>query len=152
MLARIYRWWLNGYPSEILEEMLKSAKEGSLKERLIKEILESISDTQNFGERLDPLVRNSVSNENLMLEEKNEALEPRVKSLETPFQTLNRPSREDLEALKKALGLEKGSLQYKRKGDAVYHVTYDRGSKRHKWKRLGSWKELKAVYLEGVNS
>jgi len=39
MLTRIYRWWLSGYPIEILEEMLKSAKEGSLKERLIKEIL-----------------------------------------------------------------------------------------------------------------
>ena len=153
---RIVKWWLSGYPIEILEEMLKSAKKGSLKERLIKEILESISDTQNFGERLDPLVRNSVSNENLTLEEKNEALEPRVNSLETPIQTpiltLNIPSREDLEALKKALGLEKGSLQYKRKGDAVYHVTYDRESKRHKWKKLGSWKELKAIYLEGVNS
>jgi len=54
--------------------------------------------------------------------------------------------------MKKALGLEKGSLQYKRKGDAVYHVTYDSGSKRHKWKKLGSWKDLKAIYLEGVNS
>ena len=82
MLTRIYRWWLSGYPSEILEEMLKSAKEGSLKERLIKEILEGdyplepMPDVQNFGKRADPmLVRKSSSNENLTLEEKNEALE-----------------------------------------------------------------------------
>ena len=134
MLTRIYRWWLNGYPSEILEEMLKSAKKGSRKERIIKELL-------GYG---------SNENSNIL------TLEPRLKPLEIHSHegilTLNKPSREELEALKRVLGLEKGSLQYKRKGDAVYLVTYDPETKGHKWKKLGSWSELKAAYLEGENS
>lgn len=56
------------------------------------------------------------------------------------------PTRHQLNKLKEALGLEEGSLQYKRKGDGVYLVHYQDG--KHKWTHLGSWPELKEK-LEG---
>lgn len=50
------------------------------------------------------------------------------------------PTKQDLEALKSKLGIEKGSLQLK--SGAVYHVTYDADVRKHRWKRLGSYEEL----------
>ena len=51
------------------------------------------------------------------------------------------PTKEQLQAMKEILGLDRGSLQYKKRGRGLYHVVYDGG--RHHWKHLGSWKELK---------
>ena len=54
---------------------------------------------------------------------------------------LNPPSKEELLRLRDVLGIEKGSLQFKRRGLGIYHVVYSEG--RHRWDHLGSWKELK---------
>ena len=54
---------------------------------------------------------------------------------------LEKPSKQQLAKLKTALGLTAGSLQYKK--GSVYLVTYDASSKKHIWKRLGPWLELK---------
>ena len=97
MLARIYRWWLSGYPSEILEEMLKSAKEGSLKERIIREILGDGSP--------------SLDRELLTLDSETEILESSSKPLEPSLEQENvdekprglmfkTPTRRELESIK----------------------------------------------------
>jgi len=58
------------------------------------------------------------------------------------------PTKEELERLKEALGLDKGSLHYKKRGDGIYHVTYDSAAKKHRWTRLGSWPELRGKLTE----
>jgi hypothetical protein len=55
-----------------------------------------------------------------------------------------KPSKEDLDKLKYALGIEKGSMQYKKRGDGVYLATYNSERKGYDWKRLGTWTELKS--------
>jgi hypothetical protein len=56
------------------------------------------------------------------------------------------PSREELNKLKEVLSLDVGSLQYKKRGQGIYHVVYAEG--KHKWRFIGSWIELKKK-LEG---
>jgi hypothetical protein len=60
--------------------------------------------------------------------------------------TSSQPTREDLARLKDALGIRKGSLQFKRKGLGVYNVIYGEG--KYTWHFLGSWSKLKET-LEG---
>lgn len=59
------------------------------------------------------------------------------------------PTREELQQLKEMLGIEKGSLQYKRRGAGIYLVTYERG--KHVWKYLGSWIRLKEKLKEKIS-
>ena len=59
------------------------------------------------------------------------------------------PTREQLQALKEALGLKKGSLQYKKRGEGVYHVRYI--ERKYRWIRIGLWTELREK-LETENS
>ena len=59
------------------------------------------------------------------------------------------PTKEQLQALKEALGLKEGSLQYKKRGQGVYHVLYNEG--KYRWCHLGSWIQLKEK-LETENS
>ena len=51
------------------------------------------------------------------------------------------PTREELRRLKEVLGVEKGSFQYKSRGQGIYLVTYEHG--RHHWKHVGSWIQLR---------
>ena len=51
------------------------------------------------------------------------------------------PTREQLHKLKEALGLDSGSLQFKRRGRGIYHVCYEQG--KHRWYFIGSWLDLK---------
>jgi len=150
MLTRIYRWWLSGYPSEVLSEMLKSAKEGSLKERLIREIL---------GEGSPSLDREllTLDSETEILESSSKPLEPSLEQEnvnEKPRGLMSKtPTRRELEALKKALGIMKGSIQYKKKVDKVYLVTYDSSKKGYHWKPLGRWRDLQnLIYSEALPS
>ena len=53
--------------------------------------------------------------------------------------SLEEPSREELQCLKEALKIEKGALAYK--SGSVYQIRYE--NKKHVWNRLGSWLELK---------
>ena len=55
------------------------------------------------------------------------------------------PTKGELDALKSRLGIEKGSLQLK--SGAIYHITYDTGVRKHRWKRLGSYEELRNQVL-----
>jgi predicted nucleic acid-binding Zn-ribbon protein len=48
------------------------------------------------------------------------------KSLEPSVLVSDKPSKEELNSIKKILGLEKGCMQYKERGDGVYHVVYNR--------------------------
>jgi hypothetical protein len=59
------------------------------------------------------------------------------------------PSREELQRLKEVLNIEKGSLQFKRRGSGIYLVTYEHG--KYCWRHLGSWIQLKEK-LERENS
>ena len=51
------------------------------------------------------------------------------------------PGRERLQALKEVLGLKEGSLQYKKRGQGIYHVVYSEG--KHQWIHIGSWVQLR---------
>ena len=51
------------------------------------------------------------------------------------------PSREELQRLKEVLGISQGSLQYKKRGQGVYHVLYNEG--KYRWRHLDSWVQLK---------
>lgn len=53
---------------------------------------------------------------------------------------LEKPTKEQLSALKQKLAIEKGSLQFK--GGSVYLVISNKDSNKHVWKRLGRWKDL----------
>jgi len=181
MLARIYRWWLSGYPSEVLSEMLKSAKKGSLKEKLIKEILTLRGRTPIL--ELDDHIANHPSKriKNLpkevlkytkgweltpeeALEKAYEILEEITKGHEPSLEqenmnekprvlTSKTPSRRELEALKKALGITKGSIQYKKRGDGIYLVTYNPSKKGYDWNHLGRWSDLKKlIYPKSVTA
>jgi len=50
------------------------------------------------------------------------------------------PTKEDLNALKRELGIKTGSIQHK--NGSIYHVVYDSTVRKHRWKRLGYYKEL----------
>ena len=65
----------------------------------------------------------------------------REKTILTDFM----PSKEDLEMLKRALCIRKGSLQYKKPGDKVYCVTYNAETKKREWRKLGRWRDLKLL-------
>ena len=75
------------------------------------------------------------------------ALENRSHMLEAqkPFLTCPTPTKKALEALKRALELEKGCLQYKRKGDMVYVVIYDAETEKRVWHRVGCWRYLRKL-------
>ena len=75
------------------------------------------------------------------------ALENRSDMLEAqkPFLTCPTPTKEALEALKRALELKKGCLQYKRNGDMVYVVIYDAETKKREWHQVGCWRYLRRL-------
>ena len=86
--------------------------------------------------------RKSVESGNVTLEETLET----EKESDKPFLTSNStPSKGALEALKKALDIEKGSIQYKESGDMVYLVVYNANSKKRKWHQIGRWVYLKRL-------
>ena len=89
----------------------------------------SIASRANVNSYNSPLLGQSNVGAQLQTHkvEKLEAVEP--------------PTREQLGKLKGMLGIEKGSLQYKKRGQGVYHVIYSEG--KHNWNHLGTWKELK---------
>ena len=174
---RIVKWWLSGYPIEVLEEELKSAKKGSLKENLIKEILtlrnpilelddhianqpskrikkipkEVLKYTKGWEltpeealEKAYEILEEITKGHEPSLEQENVNEKPRVLTSKTP-------SRRELEALKKALGITKGSIQYKKRGDGIYLVTYNPSKKGYDWNHLGRWSELKKlIYPKSV--
>jgi len=51
------------------------------------------------------------------------------------------PTREELCRLKEVLGISEGSLQFKKRGQGIYAVTYEHG--KHVWKHVGSWIQLR---------
>lgn len=55
-------------------------------------------------------------------------------------QQLEKPTKEQLAALKLLFGIEKGSLQFK--DGSIYLVTSNKDSKKHEWRRLGRWEDL----------
>ena len=63
----------------------------------------------------------------------------------TPAPTLDvefdKPTKEQLDILKKMLNLTEGSLHFK--SNAIHLVRYDKASKKHTWRRIGSWPELR---------
>ena len=64
--------------------------------------------------------------------------------------TIDPPTKQELAQLKEALEIERGSLQYKRRGAGIYHVVYKAG--KHRWKHVGSWIELKERLEEKISS
>lgn len=57
--------------------------------------------------------------------------------LESPQE---KPTKEQLTALKQTLHIDKGSLQFK--DGSVYIVTSNKENMKHEWKRLGRWRDL----------
>ena len=169
VFKRIHDWWQSGYQEDTLEEMAKSQSKpkGSLKERFKDwwqsgynypdedfdngyDSLEQEDSTLEPLEQEEPKINGNLSS----LERDEETLERISVSLELSLEQhlsnekdrilmSKNPSREDLEALKKALGFEKGSIQHKKKGDGVYLVVYNPEKKGYDWKHLGSWSDLK---------
>jgi len=70
-----------------------------------------------------------------------EATTPQPQMVRLEKSEVSPPTKEQLQALKEALGLEEGSLQYKKRGQGIYAVLYSEG--KHHWNHLGSWKELR---------
>ena len=68
-----------------------------------------------------------------------------VFEVEKPFLTCPTPTKMALEALKRALELEKGSMQYKKSGDMVYLVVYNADNKKREWHQIGRWIYLKRL-------
>ena len=60
------------------------------------------------------------------------------------------PTREELQRLKEVLGLSRGSLQFKKRGQGIYLVTYEHG--KHVWKHLGQWNQLKEKLPQEISS
>ena len=80
-----------------------------------------------------------------ILEQAKETLEMPNEILEKP---LVRPQKEDLDALKEVMNIERGCLQYKKRGDGVYLVKYDSEKKGYVWTLLGRWVDLRRlIYL-----
>ena len=73
----------------------------------------------------------------------------RTKPQKAKTASVDPPTREELQRLKEVLGIEKGSLQYKKRGQGIYHVLYNEG--KYRWAHLGSWIRLKEK-LETENS
>jgi len=47
--------------------------------------------------------------------------------------------------------VEKGSMQYKKKGDGVYLAVYNAEKKGYDWNHLGSWTDLRnLIYQEAL--
>jgi hypothetical protein len=168
---RIYEWWLRGYPDYVPGQgIAKSGPKGSLKERLHAWWMSgyqdehlpgeySVTETLEQGvltlEREGGTVEHTLEQIDGSLEQKNVEEEPRVLTLEQPSQTpvltSKKPSREDFDILKRALGVEKGSLQYKARGDGIYLVTYNRETKGRDWTLVGTWSDLKnLIYQEAL--
>ena len=66
---------------------------------------------------------------------------PRRHRRKTVHSNIEPPTKEQLQSLREALGLDVGSLQFKRRGMGIYHVVYNKG--KYKWRFIGSWSDLK---------
>ena len=90
--------------------------------------------------------RKGVESGKVTLEETLEETLEKEKELDKPFLTSNSaPSKDALEALKNALDIEKGSIQYKKSGDMIYLVVYNANNKKREWHQIGRWVYLKRL-------
>jgi len=125
---RLHAWWMWGYHDEHLSGHDYST--------------ETLEQEVPTLEREGETVEHTLEQIDRSLEQQTVKEEPRVLTLEQPSQipvlTSKRPSREDFDILKKALGVEKGSLQYKSRGDGIYVVTYNRETKGRDWTLVGT--------------
>lgn len=157
----IRQWWLSGYPEGSLSQ--KTAKsptkhsKGSLKERFKRWWKEGYNDSSELGtlERK----RKAVRSRKRPLETQKHKTKPLEPTPEKQFpskkargSSVKVPSQEDFYMLKKALGIEKGALQHKKKGDGIYLVTYNKEKKGYDWKRLGTWSELRKHLAQPIIS
>lgn len=128
---RIHLWWLRGYDDprlvnaylERLEKIAEQASSMSEHSKRGRKPLEHISEQGNMNEKVRDRMLETSTQDHVLASQM--------------------PSREDLDALKKALNISKGSLCFKLRGRGIYLVRYDQGSKRRVWKHLGPWEDLK---------
>ena len=151
---RIVEWWMEGYA--YLEEETKSleldnhiANQPSKRiKKIPKEVLKYTKGweltPEEALEKAYEILEEITKGHEPSLEQENMNEKPRVL-------TSKNPSRRELEALKKALGITKGSIQYKKRGDGIYLVTYNPSKKGYDWNHLGRWSELKKlIYPKSV--
>jgi len=147
IVKRIYAWWMSGYSKEYLEETARTKAEPKEKNPLGQRIRDWWHEGYIFDE--EPLETESNTLEEQFYIKKLGGLSVEIpshtleKTIEKSFLTSNSPSKEDLDALKKALNIEKGCLQYKKNGNKVYQVIYDPETKKRNWTSIGSWGDLK---------
>ena len=89
----------------------------------------------------------SLDNSNVKEQTTVKTKKPKLQKQKSEF--VDPPTRQQLQALKEVLGLKEGSLQYKKRGQGVYHVVYNQG--KYRWRHLDSWIRLKEK-LETENS
>ena len=155
---RIVEWWMEGYA--YLEEengSLESSKnimvnQPSTRSERIKNLPKEVL-KYTKGWELTP--EEALEKAYEILEEITKGIEPSLEQEnvnEKPrVLTSKTPSRRELEALKKALGITKGSIQYKKRGDGIYLVTYNPSKKGYDWNHLGRWSDLKKlIYPKSV--
>lgn len=151
LIERIRRWWLEGYSDYPVLLEPGFDRQSEMEGRLTLETKPSESRDPEGGdsgatavgvEEETPLEEESLEQKPL------EPLEQETLEQREDVRTLEPPTQEQLKALKKALGLTHGSLQYKKRGDGIYHVVWNKDTKKHEWIHLGSWLELKAKLTE----
>lgn len=118
---RIRLFWLHGYPDpRIAEDYMKSVRNIAEQQ---PSSLERIVEQQNVNKKARGKTIETATREHVL--------------------TSQAPSKEDLNLLKQALGISKGTLVFKPRGQGIYHVTYDPDTKRRPWKHLGTYQVLK---------
>ena len=153
---RIVEWWMEGYA--YLEEETKSleldnhiANQPSKRiKKIPKEVLKYTKGweltPEEALEKAYEILEEITKGHEPSLDQQNVNEKPRVLASKTP-------TRRELEALKKALGISKGSIQYKKRGDGIYLVTYNPSKKGYDWNHLGRWSELKKlIYPKSVTA
>jgi hypothetical protein len=159
IVKRIHGWWLHGYGLD--EDEINEVKSSSERKSLTEWLKDWWSRGYSYLDEDFDNGHDSLEQEDSTLEEDDSILEENGSILEgqslsekargKPLETSKRdsllmsnvPSREQLASLKVAMGIEKGSLHYKKMGNGIYQVTYDCTSKKYAWHLLGKWSELK---------
>lgn len=132
-------------PSEVAESPAKEVLVAEKPEPFsLKGWLREVAQTKPVREPIEEEQPNSpgdVVNESLE-EGANKIAEPASLDAAAPLESpqLEKPTKEQLTALKQRLHIDKGSLQFK--DGSVYLVTSNKETMKHEWKRLGRWRDL----------
>jgi hypothetical protein len=144
IVDRFYAWWLDGYDysPEVKARILYERKHPRKVVKAKKGWRQRFHDWWMSG--YPDYEEKPTESRVLILERRADALDRSEEPLEQAVLMSETPSKEDLDKLKYALGIEKGSMQYKKRGDGVYLAVYNSEKKGYDWKHLRTWEDLKS--------